>query len=696
LIYPSWMLFLKLSGESYENTQIGDNMTRFVKFGIVFILLSIFVTVIPVTGTLVADFTYPPEDTIMNEEGQGPGGQEGTEVHFDGSVSQVDAGRYIVNVCWDFGDVRTDENGNSIYPSCNYYPSWFPPTWPDTHIYWGYDTQLGYNKTVTLTIQDNGFHYSTKSKTIRLKYRPQLMLTVGGEEIPWVLYIHSGDTLLFDASNSSDRDGHIDSYSWDFYKEADDGGLTRIDQYTLTVPQTSRTFLDEGWYKYELYVTDNDGLTSDIPWGPYYAWIFVEKKPLKINIERAWIVPVLGNLPETANGGITGTVTDDDGNLITDAKVWIEGHPEFYTYTESGSPGNPYTLYFPIELPLGSPNEPIILHAETSENAGNSDPVIVYNVKQHPSDGYSVNNNDILNYGKYYVNKFVEPEGVVLDVAKEYWVGQIGYKLINGISTVFNVMTAFDAICYFAVEHNYEPAVNDIFSAELTDYTTPDGTEVQAECMSLIVKRNGQPIASKEMWFDPQDLSAYSHIYSPYGMLVNVESPVVLNVRDPNGKYAGYDPTTGLLTADFPISISAPGDEPFECLIPYAKNGEYTLSAIGTDGGSYNLTIQVLNQNWQVIRSSSDAGQIQKGQIIDYSETLYSILALPSYPIATDPDSDGLYEDLNGNARKDFNDVVLMFNQMQWIAVNEPVSAFDFNGNGRIDFNDIVKLFGKI
>jgi PKD repeat protein len=37
-----------------------------------------------------------------------------------------------------------------------------------------------------------------------------------------------------------------------------------------------------------------------------------------------------------------------------------------------------------------------------------------------------------------------------------------------------------------------------------------------------------------------------------------------------------------------------------------------------------------------------------------------------------------------------------MFNQMQWISANEPVSAFDFNGNGRIDFNDIVQLFWEI
>ena len=41
-----------------------------------------------------------------------------------------------------------------------------------------------------------------------------------------------------------------------------------------------------------------------------------------------------------------------------------------------------------------------------------------------------------------------------------------------------------------------------------------------------------------------------------------------------------------------------------------------------------------------------------------------------------------MYDDVNGNGRKDFADVVLFFNQMTWIAANEPVTAFDFNGNG--------------
>jgi PKD repeat protein len=59
----------------------------------------------------------------------------------------------------------------------------------------------------------------------------------------------------------------------------------------------------------------------------------------------------------------------------------------------------------------------------------------------------------------------------------------------------------------------------------------------------------------------------------------------------------------------------------------------------------------------------------------------------------TDPDSDGLYEDLNGNGRKDGNDYQLYFRNSDWIAANEPIALFDFNHNSRIDGNDYQLLF---
>ena len=62
----------------------------------------------------------------------------------------------------------------------------------------------------------------------------------------------------------------------------------------------------------------------------------------------------------------------------------------------------------------------------------------------------------------------------------------------------------------------------------------------------------------------------------------------------------------------------------------------------------------------------------------------------------TDPDGDGLYEDLNGNGRNDFNDIQLYYGNNLWIAANEPIVFFDFNGNGRIDFSDLQLLYADI
>ncbi|HOT93886.1 MAG TPA: NosD domain-containing protein [Methanoregulaceae archaeon] len=74
-----------------------------------------------------------------------------------------------------------------------------------------------------------------------------------------------------------------------------------------------------------------------------------------------------------------------------------------------------------------------------------------------------------------------------------------------------------------------------------------------------------------------------------------------------------------------------------------------------------------------------------------------AVVAIPGGSgLPSDTDRDGLFDDVNGNGRKDFADVVLYFNQMDWIADNEPVNAFDFNRNGRIDFADVVTLFNGL
>ena len=134
----------------------------------------------------------------------------------------------------------------------------------------------------------------------------------------------------------------------------------------------------------------------------------------------------------------------------------------------------------------------------------------------------------------------------------------------------------------------------------------------------------------------------------------------------------------------------------------YSNGGEYTLFyTIDLNGNIRTTKVPVFRDaqghiNRMVVNNTTYSFSLDsEGNVLSIATNTPSPLPGFTNP-PTDPDGDGLYEDLNANNRKDFNDVVLMFNQMQWIAVNEPVSAFDFNGNGRIDFNDIVKLFGEI
>ncbi len=63
--------------------------------------------------------------------------------------------------------------------------------------------------------------------------------------------------------------------------------------------------------------------------------------------------------------------------------------------------------------------------------------------------------------------------------------------------------------------------------------------------------------------------------------------------------------------------------------------------------------------------------------------------------IPRDLDRDGRFEDVNGNGRGDFADVVMLFSNLGWCAEHEP-SAFDFNQNGRSDFADVVHLFDLV
>jgi len=70
--------------------------------------------------------------------------------------------------------------------------------------------------------------------------------------------------------------------------------------------------------------------------------------------------------------------------------------------------------------------------------------------------------------------------------------------------------------------------------------------------------------------------------------------------------------------------------------------------------------------------------------------------SFPGHLPPGDADRDGLYEDVNGNGRSDFADIVLLFNHADLIAPSGWETFYDFNRNTRFDFADIVALFGRL
>jgi chitinase len=119
--------------------------------------------------------------------------------------------------------------------------------------------------------------------------------------------------------------------------------------------------------------------------------------------------------------------------------------------------------------------------------------------------------------------------------------------------------------------------------------------------------------------------------------------------------------------------------------------------AFARENGYGGIIIWTINEGY--VASRADPNFLMEALRVGFIEPP-ATLPVVTFPgqtaLPTDTDNDGLYEDLNGNGRLDFADVVLFFDQMDWITANEPLTAFDINGNSRIDFNDIVLLFGEI
>ena len=179
-------------------------------------------------GLVDADGAAPPTE-IPNQLPVADAGLDhtatvGETVMFDGSNSSDPDGT-IVSYYWEFddGNTSTAESPTNVYSTAGIY-------------------------TVNLTVTDNDGDTDKDTAIVTvtdLQNQPPVS-DAGLDHTATV-----GETVMFDGSNSSDPDGTIVSYYWEF----DDGN-------TSTAESPTNVYSTAGIYTVNLTVTDNDGDTD--------------------------------------------------------------------------------------------------------------------------------------------------------------------------------------------------------------------------------------------------------------------------------------------------------------------------------------------------------------------------------------------------------------------------------------------------
>jgi PKD repeat protein len=184
------------------------------------------VSLTPVANATVLNTIVSPEPSITITP-ETP--ETGTSVTFDASES-TDPDGSIVSYDWDLtGDGSIDATGETV----------------------SYTYSSSGDYTVSLTVTDDDGATNTTTTTVAVTESndpPQASFTVSSETP------EAGSTVTFDASTSTDPDGTITSYEWDFF----DNGSTDATGSTASV-----AYSEAGEYTVSLIVSDGDGATAE-------------------------------------------------------------------------------------------------------------------------------------------------------------------------------------------------------------------------------------------------------------------------------------------------------------------------------------------------------------------------------------------------------------------------------------------------
>ncbi|MFB6192600.1 MAG: dockerin type I domain-containing protein, partial [Haloarculaceae archaeon] len=120
--------------------------------------------------------------------------------------------------------------------------------------------------------------------------------------------------------------------------------------------------------------------------------------------------------------------------------------------------------------------------------------------------------------------------------------------------------------------------------------------------------------------------------------------------------------------------------------------GGSTLAAGTTVRGEFTATLNVSQTSDLTVTVSGNGYETTTATITVEEEQIQPPEVVPGSP-ATDPDDDGVYEDVNGDGQVLPGDAIVLFNAVFNNEVSEDDTRLDINGDGSVLPGDATVLF---
>jgi hypothetical protein len=193
-------------------------------------------------------------------------------------------------------------------------------------------------------------------------------------------------------------------------------------------------------------------------------------------------------------------------------------------------------------------------------------------------------------------------------------------------------------------------------------------------------------------------------VYSGYGLVDYQAAHEFEPNRPPNisVSYPEYPVESGARVT-FSVRITDDKTPNHRLNISVEDEGGTDTTIIGRDGTKYTLQTLIDSETeraQELTVTVTDEQGLQAQLSINLSITTVDE-PFNSTPIQTangeftprDIDDDGDFEDVNGNGRVDFNDIVVLFRASQSNLTDEQQLALDFDNDSRFTYSDVVELF---